>query len=77
MVTCRECSSDMLKDFDGELGIHFSDRKSLDKPSLLLYPKLKVCLKCGHAEFIVSDTQIEELENGVFPAQWWKSASGQ
>ena len=77
VVTCWECSSDMLKDFDGELAIHFPGRDGLDKPSLLLYPKLKVCLKCGHAEFVVSDAQIEELEKGVFPSQWRKSASRQ
>ena len=47
MVTCRKCSSDMLKDFDGELAIHFPGRDGLDKLNALRYPKLKVCLSAA------------------------------
>ena len=42
--------------------------RGLDIPLVLIYPKLKVCLNCGHVEFELDDVQIEQLENGVFLA---------
>ena len=67
----------MLKDLDGQLAIHFPGRRDPDKPHVLVYSNLKACLNCGHVEFVLSDEQLEQVKNGVFPAHWWKSASGQ
>ena len=61
-MSCTICASDMLKDFDGELGIHFPGREGLDKALVLVYPKLRTCLNCGHVEFFLPAAQKEELK---------------
>jgi len=53
----------------------FPGRERLDQPPVLAHPTPLICLKCGRVEFALADQQIEQLKNGVFPAQW-KSASG-
>jgi hypothetical protein len=58
----------MLKDFDGELAVHFPGREGLDKPHVFVHSQLKICLNCGHVEFVVPDEQLAQLKNGVFPA---------
>jgi hypothetical protein len=65
-MNCTSCTSDMLKDFDAELAIRFPGREGLDKPPVLVYPKLMACLDCGQVEFVLLDEQIEQLKNGVF-----------
>ena len=74
-VTCARCASDMLKNFDAELAIHFQGRESVDIPHVLVYSAPKICLNCGHVEFVVPDELIAQLKNGVSPAQRRESAS--
>jgi hypothetical protein len=35
--------------------IHFRGLEHLDKPGVLLFPKIEVCLDCGLSRFTVSD----------------------
>jgi hypothetical protein len=58
-----------VKDFSGELAIHVPGLEGLDKPHVLVFPELMVCLNCGVAEFVLSDEQIEQLKNGDRSAQ--------
>jgi hypothetical protein len=32
----------------------------MDKPLILLYPRVVVCLDCGVAEFIVPETELKQ-----------------
>lgn len=74
-MDCKRCASDTLKEFDGEVAIHFPGRDGLTKPIVWAFPKLTACLNCGHVEFLLADEQIVQLKYGVFPAQWAKRAS--
>ena len=71
-MSCKRCTSE-VKDFNGELGIHFLGLEGLDKPIVWVFPKLTVCLACGFAEFVVPDEPLEQLKNCV-PAQSRESA---
>jgi hypothetical protein len=68
-MTCKRCAADMLKDFNGEVGIRFPGLEGLDQPTVLVYPKLIVCLGCGVVQFVLPDEQLEQLKNGGFTAQ--------
>lgn len=62
-MTCRRCVFNIVKDFDGELAIHFPGVEGLDKQHVLVNSKLKACLNCGYVEFVLPDEQLEQLKN--------------
>ena len=66
----------MVKDFNGELAIHFLGLKGLDKPIVWVFPKLKVCLGCGFGEFVIPDEQKEGLRNGIDCTQIARECAG-
>ena len=39
--------------------------KNLDKPAVLVFPKLLVCLDCGFTEFTMAETELGLLGAGV------------
>jgi hypothetical protein len=63
-MRCPQCTSDKLKDFNGELAIHFPGLAGLDKPIVWIFPKLLVCLQCGFAEFTVPERELSVLAHG-------------
>ena len=43
------------------MNVHFLCRERLEKPSVLLYPEIIVCLDCGLEEFSVPDAELSKL----------------
>jgi len=64
-MSCKSCQSGCQTNFNGELAIHFSGLKGLDKPIVWLFPKLVVCLDCGFTEFVVPDGELCVLRDGT------------
>lgn len=62
---CERCSSQMQPHFSGELAIHFTGLKGLDKPIVWVFPKLLVCLSCGLTEFTVPERELRVLRDGT------------
>ena len=60
-MACKSCRSENQRNFNGELGIHHSGREGLDKPLVLVFPMLVICLDCGFAEFKVPEPQLQQL----------------
>ena len=58
---CKACTSDNQSSFNGEIAIHFSGLKGLDKPIVWVFPKLAVCLECGSTEFVVPERELRVL----------------
>ena len=52
----------------GEIAFHFLGRKSLDKPLVLVFPQLSVCLDCGFTEFSIPETELCVLNDGIGPS---------
>ena len=64
-MACKSCGSDNQREFGAEINIHFPGREALDKPAVLLFPKLLVCLRCGFTEFTIAETELPRLEEGA------------
>jgi len=63
-MSCRSCQSENQRHFNGELAIHFPAVKGLDKPTVLVFPKLMVCLNCGFTEFVIPKPELRPLVEG-------------
>jgi hypothetical protein len=63
-MACKSCGSNNQQEFGAEINIHFPGQEALDKPAVLVFPKLLVCLHCGFTEFTVLETELNRLESG-------------
>jgi len=61
---CRSCGSSNQTQFGSEIMIHFSGLKNLDKPSVMVFPKILVCLDCGVTDFTVPKAELDQLADG-------------
>jgi len=64
-MTCPSCQSGQQAELSAEMLIHFPGLKNIDKPGVLLFPKLLVCLDCGSSRFNVSETELASVAKGV------------
>jgi hypothetical protein len=62
---CKFCGSDRQRDFNSEVAIHFPGFEGLDKPVVLVFPKVTVCLDCGFTEFQIETQQLAALDGGA------------
>jgi hypothetical protein len=60
-MSCPLCVSSREREFPAEINIHFSGIKNLDKPSVLVFPKLVVCLDCGFSRFTTPEAELALL----------------
>jgi hypothetical protein len=67
-MTCRRCDSGNQGTFNGEVAIHLPGLKGLDKPIVLVFPELLVCLHCGLTEFIVPESEARVLREEIGPS---------
>jgi len=64
-LTCKQCLSENLGQFNGEVAIHFPGLEGLNKPIVWVFPKLLVCLSCGFTDFAVPDKELRVLVQGA------------
>ena len=60
-MSCPLCGSDRESEFSAEINIHFSGFKNLDKPGVLVFPRLFVCLDCGFSRFTAPEAALSLL----------------
>ena len=60
----KSCAAANQVEFSAEITVHFSGVKNLDKPGILMFPKLLVCLDCGSTRFTVPETEVWLLREG-------------
>jgi hypothetical protein len=60
-LSCPFCASGREREFTAEINIHFSGLKNLDKPSVLVFPRLLLCLDCGFSRFTVPEAELALL----------------
>jgi len=65
IMACRSCGSENRTEFGAEINIHFSGLENLDKPAVLVSPKLVVCLDCGFTQFTLPETELRLLREGA------------
>ena len=61
---CKACHSSRGSSFNAEVAIHFPGLQNLNKPVVLTFPKLVVCLECGFTEFTIPETELQVLRDG-------------
>ena len=62
-MPCRLCGSESLRDFDTEVNLHPRSQKTVDYPSLLIFPELRVCLRCGLTEGLISPIELKAIQD--------------
>lgn len=64
-MSCKACQSENQRKFSSEINIHFPGLKSLDKPTVWVFPELLVCLDCGFTGFLIEETELRLLAEGI------------
>jgi hypothetical protein len=63
-MPCKFCGSEDRKKFNAKIAIYFPRLKNIDKPTILVFPRLELCFDCGTAEFTLSEDELRSLEKG-------------
>ena len=58
---CRSCQSANQMEFPSEINIHFPGIANLDKPAVLIFPSIRVCLNCGFSEFVIGKSELDGM----------------
>ena len=64
-MPCVLCGSDDEVELSAELMFHFSGLRNIDRPGILLWPKILVCLHCGSSRFTVPENELPFLAQGA------------
>ena len=64
-MACVLCASDNEVELSAEIMIHFSGLRNIDRPGVLLYPTILVCLNCGSSRFTVPENELPQLTEGA------------
>jgi len=60
-MSCKSCHSSNQGEFGAEMCIHFIGLKNIDKPTVLVFARLMVCLDCGFTEFVIPTPERNQL----------------
>jgi hypothetical protein len=64
-MSCISCASANQAEFRAEINIHFPGLRNIDRPSVLVFPKLSVCLDCGFSRFTLPETGLRLLRDST------------
>ncbi len=62
-MACKLCGSFNQATFATEMNFHLPGRAGLDTGPILASSKILVCLNCGHAEFVLSEGELQSLKS--------------
>jgi len=75
-MTCLSCQSVKQAELSAEMLVHFPGLNHLDKPGVLLFPKLIVCLDCGFSRFTVPETELASVAKVTLTNQFSRPEEG-
>ena len=61
---CKACGSVKQNKYIAEVGIRSGGLKNIDEQRVFVFPRLRVSLDCGDAEFVVPEAELRELVKG-------------
>jgi len=64
-MACKSCGSQDLTEFGAEICIHFPGMRNLDEATVMVFPKLLVCLDCGFTQFTLPETELRLLRESA------------
>ena len=62
---CMSCASSNQAEFTAEMLVHFGGLKKVERPGVLLFPKLLICLDCGFLQSTVPAPELALLAAGT------------
>ena len=62
-MSCPSCASVNQRDFSTEMMVHFSGLENLDKPAVLSFPRVLVCLDCGFSQFMLPGMELTQIRS--------------
>jgi hypothetical protein len=68
-MSCPSCGSGRQAEFVAEVNLHFRGLKNLDKPGILVFPKVLVCMDCGSAQFSTPESDLALLASDASPTK--------
>ena len=61
-MACKACTSGKQTTFATEMNFHIPGKAGLERGPILASPKIRVCLDCGHTEFVLSEDELQLLK---------------
>jgi hypothetical protein len=61
-MSCKSCGSHNQSKFNAEMNLHFPGWEGLERPTVLVFPEVVVCLDCGFAEFSILESEFRRLK---------------
>ena len=58
---CALCESSNQAKFPTEMNIHFRGLRNIDKPGVLVFPNVLICLDCGFSTFTTPKSELALL----------------
>lgn len=62
---CALCHSSNGAEFAAEIMIHSSGLKQVERPAVLAFPKVLICMDCGFSGFTTPETELRALGKGI------------
>jgi len=66
---CLSCGSTKQAELTAEMMIHFRGLAHRDKPGVLLFPEIRVCLGCGLSRFTVPEAELASITQGMLESK--------
>ena len=60
-MLCKSCGETQTE-FTVEMCVHLPGCENLNQPPIFIFPKVSICQRCGAADFVVADTELELLK---------------
>jgi hypothetical protein len=61
IMACRSCGSKVPTEFAAEMSVHVLGLENVDKSTVLIFPRLLVCMNCGFTELTMAENELRLL----------------
>ena len=63
-MSCVSCGSENQTEFASEISVHIVGLENVDKPPVMIFPRLLTCIDCGYTEFKMPKNELRLLTRG-------------
>lgn len=60
-MSCMSCGSENQTEFASEISVHLLGLENVDKPAVMIFPRLLTCIDCGFTEFRMPEDELRLL----------------
>jgi hypothetical protein len=63
-MACRSCGSKDPTGFVAEMSVHVPGLENVEKSTVLVFPRILVCMTCGFTELTMGENELRLLGKG-------------